>query len=226
MNLTVIPRYGKTTCFACATEMQNLPGRVVPAPPIAPMAAPIARQTTTITPRATKVPALPSAEEARKVMEECLIGLERAAQDRDMIQMPDLRSVVIAFIEVVQDLLAIDDFIAEGKLTPEWLHGKEPLDSVVRLCYRPLWPAEGTLLPPTVQAWVLAVDDVARRWQYARRLWLAEGCGLTMMPIIPGITPADHAQHEITGRGLIVTQVLTPGFLLGSDVLRKAKVRT
>jgi hypothetical protein len=76
-----------------------------------------------------------------------------------------------------------------------------------------------------VQLWVFAVDDAARRWQFLRRNWFADSCGLTLMPTVPGITTTNPVWHEISGSGPVVLELLTPGFLLAGEVLRKARVR-
>lgn len=227
LNLTTIARLGAAECFVCHAELRELPGAPAePPPPATPERRPRAQAVHVgVLARAPRVPALPTAAEAGAMLDECLVGLERAAQDRDMLRAPDLRTLLTRFIEAVHDVLALERHMAEGLLDVAWLRDPAHLDAVARLCYLALWPVEGALLPPAAQAWMLAVDDVARRWQYARRCWLAETCGLTLMPIVPDMTTVNPAWHTIDGTGATVVAVFHPGFLLGDDVLRKAHVR-
>jgi hypothetical protein len=168
---------------------------------------------------------MPSAAEARATLETTLIGLERAAQDREMLRAPDLRTVVMRFLDAIQDILEFDTRLAQGEISAEWLRNAEHLTLVARMCYAPCWPIEGALLPLTVQAWILAVDDIARSWQYAARQQLAELFGLTLMPTVPTITTTNPAWHEIEGTGPVIHEVLAPGFLLHGELLRRAHVR-
>jgi hypothetical protein len=169
---------------------------------------------------------MPAVSEARAVVEQCLIGLERAAQDRAILHAPDLRTVINNYIDAVQALLELDTAMHGGEVTDEWLRNAEHLDIVAHICYQPLWPMEGALLSPTIQAWGLAVDDAARRWQYARRFWLADTCGLALMPVVPGMSTTNPSWHEFTGSGTVVRRVNSPGFLLHGEVLRKARITT
>ena len=235
LNLTQIARYGKVSCFACQTSIDHLPDREAaqPAKPatataVATPAAAIITQRSTVgvMSRAPKLPAMPSVSEARRVLEECLHGLERAVQDREMLCAPELYTVAIRFLEAAQDVLALDDQMSRGEVTGEWLREKGQFHRVARLCYIPLWPLEGAFLPPAVQAWAMVVDDALRRWQYARRQWLTETCGLTMMAIVPDVTATNTAWHEIAGNGSVVHEVIAPGFTLNGEVICKARVRS
>lgn len=234
LNLTQISRYGKATCFSCNAQFEQVPDAqpaveqpalvAAPAPAGPPGSTPPAA-IPSVTPRAPKHPVMPSAEESRAVLEQCLIGLDRAAQDRDMLCAPDLRAIVTHFLDTVQAALELDAAMKRQEVTEEWLRERSNLDKVARLCYTSLWPDEAALLPSAVQVWALAVDDAARRWQYARRAWLADTFGLTMMPTVPGITTTNPTWQDITGAGQIVSRVFSPGFLLKGEVLRKALVR-
>lgn len=229
LNLTQIPRYGKATCFACQAQTNHLPGT----PPVsaAPAPRPLGRTVVPVTPRAPKTPTMPSAAEARAVLEDCLIGLERAAQDRAMLLAPDLRAIVSRFLEALQAALALDDEWNAHGVPDASTWDAEQIARVAAACFAPLWPTEGAVLPVSVQVWVLAVDDTARRWQYARRQWLSDAAGFAMMPIIPGITTTNPIWHEIlppqspTDSLGVVTEVLQTGFLCRGQVVRKARVR-
>jgi len=224
LNLTNFARYGKTECFVCHTEIATLPDdSVAEMPPAKPV--PPVRPRLTVTARAPKAPGLPAPEEARKALDASLIGLERATQDREMLRAPDLRTLVTRYLDVVQDALALDAEMAAGTLTADALRVPEQLARVAQLCFLPLWPLEGALLPDGVQAWALAVDELVRRWQCVRRRWLADTVGLQLMPAISGVSTVNEAWHEVDGTGPTVSRVLAPGFLLGDEVLRKARVR-
>ncbi|HEX2951391.1 MAG TPA: zinc ribbon domain-containing protein [Armatimonadota bacterium] len=238
LNLTLIVRYGKATCFGCQTEIDSLPDESpratapVPALVAAPVNAAKPSPVTTnhaahptITPRAPKNPIMPTAAEARAVVEKCLVGLERAAQDREMLRAPDLRAVVMQYLDIIQAVFDLDAAMERGEITEEWLQeDQKHLDAIADYCFSPLWPHEGALLPPTTQAWVLVVDDAARRWQYARRRWLEDTCKLTLMPTVPNVTTVNPAWHVIEGKGQVITAVRQPGFFLHGEVLRKAHV--
>jgi hypothetical protein len=235
INLTLIARYGKTSCFCCRTEMDHLPegfaapARAIPHPspvaPARPAQEPLQEALRpTVTARSPKTPIMPSAAEAVKAIEQSLVGLERATLDREMLRAPDLRVVAARFLDAVQELLTLEAAMAAGEVTEKWLRDACQLEHVAQLCFTPLLPVESALLPPAVQAWMLAVDDVARYWQYTRRCWLAEQCGLALMPTVPGITTTNPIWHEIDGPAPVISEVLRPGFLLHGDVLRKAVV--
>ncbi|MHB9134619.1 MAG: hypothetical protein ACYDBB_26395 [Armatimonadota bacterium] len=224
LNLTQLARYGVVTCFACHSEIRELPELSLPPAP-EPVIPDELQPAATVTPRTPKTPSLPSADDARKVLGECLVGLERAAQDREMLRAPDLRAIVTRFLETMQEVFDLDDTLNSGTVTEDWLHMPEHFTRIVRLCYAPLWPHEGALLPAPVQAWVLAVDEAARRWQFARRLWLAESFEFVMMPVVATLTTTNPAWHEIDGDGPVVTAVLSHGFLLRGTVLRRARVK-
>lgn len=237
LNLTLISRYGKATCFACHSDIEFLPEAPLRASgyPTTVFDAPTRVQAAagaepahmlTVTPRAPKQITMPSLPEARMVVEQCLVGLERAAQDRVILRAPDLRAVINGYLDTMQDVFALDTAMLDGTVTEEWLRNPAHLDAVARLCYLPLWPLEGALLPSTVQAWGLAVDDAARRWQYARRCWLADVYSLVLMPIVPGISTTNPAWHELTGTGAVVRETQSLGFLLHGAILRKARVLT
>ncbi len=220
LNLTQLARYGHLTCFMCRTVFDRLPGGeaaalLTPAIPAAP------RHAT----RAAKTPGMPSAQEARAALESNMTGLERAAQDRELLLAPDLRAIVTRFLDNLHDALTLDDLMTGQKVHEAWLRDPEHLLRVERACFTPLWPQEGALLPAATQAWVLAVDDAARRWQYARRHWVEERCGLVMMPVVPGVTTTNGAWHVMLTPGSVVTAVASPGFLLHGEVLRKAQVQ-
>lgn len=240
LNLTLIARYGKVTCFACHTPVQQLPDApdtpmVVAAPPAKspaptqpalPTPPPLTEPLThpTVTPRMPKIPIMPTAAEARVLVERCLAGLERMAQDREILRAPDLRAIITRFLDAMQDVLECDNAMESGGITDDWLRDPAHLDTIARLCYVPLWPDEGALLPPAVQAWVLAVDDAARRWQYARRRWLADTYDFTVMPTVPAITTVNPAWHNIDGDGAVIVAIVHLGFLLHGEVVRKAYV--
>lgn len=232
LNLTLIARYGKVSCFACQGEYTRLPDdkqeQLPPPPAAADPTVPSPRieepAHPSVMPRTPKHPSLPTAAEARAVVEQCLLGLERAAQDRTVLRAPDLRIVITRFLDVIQETLELDAAMERGDVTPAWLADEAHLAAVVRLCYTPLWPGEAALLPAAVQAWTLVVDDAARRWQYARRGWLVERCGLEMMPTVPGVTTVNPVWHEIIGTAPVISEVLSPGFLLGGAVQRRARV--
>jgi len=233
LNLTHIPRYGKVACFFCKTEIVQLPNRqersvASPQPrAVAPTPARVATPPAAVltASRAPKSPTMPTAAETRKVVEECLLGLERAAQDREMLHAPDLRAIISTFLDNLQSLFMLDERINAGEVTEEWLRIHDNLSLVARVCFSPLWPTEGMLLPSSVQVWVLAVDDAARRWQYTHRRWFAETLKLRMIPIVPTVTTTNPAWHVIDGHGQVVNALIAPGFLLGDEVLRKARVR-
>jgi hypothetical protein len=220
LNLTQLARYGHLTCFMCKNVFDRLPGGEAPAPlPATP--APAALRPAA---RAPKTPGMPTAAEARAALESNLTGLERAAQDRELLMAPDLRAIVTRFLDNLHDAMILDDLMTGQKVHEAWLRDPEHLGRVERACFAPLWPQEGALLPPATQAWVLAVDDAARRWQYARRRWCEERCGLVMMPVVPGVTTTNGAWHVMLTPGSVVTAVASPGFLLHGEVLRKAHV--
>ncbi len=225
LNLTLIPRHGRVVCFSCRTEITEAPERAV-VKVAAPVAQPFPARELTATRRAPRPPVLPSAPEARVTLEENLVGLERAAGDREMLTAPDLRALIARYLDTISAVLFLDDVMIRGEVTEEWLRGGDHLNGIIRLCYRPLWPLEGALLPASVQAWVLAVDDAARRWQFARRQWLAAECGLQLMPIVPGVTTINRSWQEVDGHGAVVQRILTPGFLLRDEVLCKARVQS
>jgi hypothetical protein len=226
LNLTHIQRYGKVTCFCCHASYDHLPDSL--REPAGDSVSPRRRFSPTpaviVTPQAPKTPALPVLPQARLVLVEYLLGLERALEERESLRTPDLRLVVTCYLDSLHAALALDDRLERGEVTAPWLHAPAQLDQVVQAYFRPSWPAAGVLLPDTLQAWLLAADHAARQWQCARRHWLAERCGLTMMPIIPAVTTANPCWMEIDGEGAVVTRVLAPGFLLGGEVLRKARV--
>jgi hypothetical protein len=218
LNIALLARRGLLTCFACHATHTSLPGTPVAADP-----PPV--QVSAVTPRAPKAPTPPEAAEACAALEGALVGLERAAQDRAMLAAPELRTLLARLLETTQELLALDAAMAGGEVTDEWLRERRNLNRIIRACYYPLMPVTTALLPAPVQLWALAVDDAARRWQYARRVWLADACHLAMMPTIPGATPTNADWHDVEGYGGTIAEIVTPGFLLGDEVLRKARVR-
>ena len=129
-------------------------------------------------------------------------GLERAVMDREMLRTPELRAIAVRYLDLVQEALTLDAMMTSGEVCERWLRDMDHLHQVMRICFLPLWPLEGSLLPPAVQVWALTVDDAVRRWQYLQRLWLAEECGLALLPTVPNITTIDAAWQEITGEGL------------------------
>jgi hypothetical protein len=144
-----------------------------------------------------------------------------------MLNSPDLRAAIGRYLEHVQAILELEVRMDAGDVTPHWLAIEAHLAWVDAACYAPTWPPEAQLFPLVVQAWVLAVDDAVRHWQLARRQWLGEACGLQMMPVVAGHTPLHPTWHDVeAGRGAVVLAVVSPGFLLGGDVRRKARVRT
>jgi len=175
--------------------------------------------------RLKNMPEMPTAEAARKALEETLRGLERVAQDRELLLAPDLRALISRFLDIVHGALQWDDLLLAGTIDDTWLHDSVNLQQTESACFTAFWPKEGALLPRRIQAWVLAVDDMARRWQYARRCWLQEQRDLVMMPIVAGVTTTNPTWHDIEAPGAVVSQVITPGFLLHGDVLRRATVR-
>jgi len=220
LNLTLIARYGKAVCFACRSEFDRLPDADAETAPRQEDVVPV----DPVTSRAPKHAGMPTAADARAMVENCLLGLERAAQDREMLNAPDLRAVINRFLDTLQATLELDTAMEGGEITGEWVAEAANLDTVARLCFAPLWPDEAVLLPPAVQTWLLLVDDAARRWQFARRRWLADTCGLEMMPIVPAITTTNPVWHHIIGEAPVISDVLAPGFLLRGDVVRKARV--
>ena len=230
LNLTLIPRYGSVRCFACRFELQQLPEESTeplphPALPVENPAPTPLRPRSAAGGRGMTTPLVPSLEDTRSVMEQCLVGLERVVMDREMLRTPDLRAIAMRYLDLLQEALMLDTAMTAGEVTASWLRDTEHLRQVARVCYLPLWLLEGTLLPPAVQVWALAVDDAARRWQYLRRVWFAEQCGLTLMPTVPCITTTNPGWQEIAGDGKVVLETLSPGFLLQGEVVRKARVR-
>jgi len=224
LNLTLIARHGRVVCFSCRSEVTAVPELV--APVTIPVEQPFpAQELMTSTRRAPRPPVLPTAAEARATLEENLVGLERAAGDREMLTAPDLRALIARYLDTISAVLILDDVMQRGEITEEWLRGGDHLNGLIRLCFRPLWPLEGALLPPAVQAWVLIVDDAARRWQFARRQWLFSECGLQLMPIVPGVTTINRTWQEVEGHGAVVQRIITPGFLLHDDIQCKARVQ-
>ena len=175
--------------------------------------------------RVPGLPQLPTAGETRQIMEEHLLGLERAMLDREVLRAPDLRVMASRYLDHIQDVLDLDTAIEQGEVTPLSLRKSENLDIVARLVFRPLWVDDGAWLPPQIHAWIFAIDDAARRWQYIRRRWLADHCRLTLIPVVPSVTTLNSAWHTIIGEGQVVSAQLSPGFLLDDEVLRKATVR-
>lgn len=224
LNITLLARYGALTCFSCHTVISQLPvenDEPLPAPPPPRFEAAPA----SLTPRTPRQPVLPAAGEACALLEKSLVGLERAAQDRELLSAPDLRAVVTRYLDAMQMVLNLDHLMEEGTVTDAWLGVPDHLDLIATLCFSSLWPLQAALLPIATQSWMVTVHEMLCRWQFARRTWLATACGLTLMPTVSGLTTINQACHEVTGRGSIITEVLTPGFLLKDEVLRKARVR-
>lgn len=169
-------------------------------------------------------PVLPSYSEARDAVEANMRGLERAMLDRELLRAPELRVIANRYIDTIQDLLALDSAMEQGEVNKTSLRTAENLDIISRLCFRPLWQDDGSQLPATTYGWLLAVDDAARRWQYARRKWLLTECQLKLISIIPQITPVNSSRHKISGEGRVVSALLAPGFMLGDEILRKTEI--
>lgn len=214
LNLTLLPRDGQATCFACRAAIARLPEFPSPTPHTAALR------------RLPPTPVLPAPEDAAAALASARDSLARVAGLEALRRAPDLHAVVARYLTALEALLALDARMTAGEVTTEWLRRDAHLDQVIHGCFTPGWPAEGMLLPPAIQSWLLLADEVARRWQYARRLWLDSHCGLKSLPVVPGVTTANPAWHRIDGDGPVVTAVLSPGFLLRGDVVRRARVRT
>lgn len=228
INLSLLARYGKARCFSCQHEINELPGNEV----ILPAGLVVNEREQDMHPREavvsiTRIPAtpvLPGYADAREAVEIYLRGLERAMLDRDVLRAPELRVVANRYIDTVHDLLALDSAMEQGEVNPASLHNAENLAIIARLCFQPLWQDDGSLLPEAIYAWLLTVDDAARRWQYARRKWLLSQCQLKMMQITPHISTLNPSRQTISGEGRMVASVTAPGFMLGDEILRKAQV--
>ncbi len=236
LNLTLLARYGTVRCFACRAEYAGLPlERTQPAPtPAKPIPAVLARPQLHPAPetmpvaRGPKAPIVPNAEQARKQVEEHLVGLERAGQDREMLRAPELRIIVNQMLDDVHDLLALDDEMNAEGITPALVRDLQRLSRLARCCYAPLLPSAVVHLPLYAQAWAFIVDDAVRRWQLVRRRQLADELGLQMMLVLPDVTRFDPQRHECDGdaeAGVVIDEVLEPGFTLNDRVLCKAFIR-
>ncbi len=233
LNLTLLPRYGRVTCFACGFELEQVPQDNSELPLVICQALPESatqslppRTRPAILLRPPKSPPEPDLAETRTSIEHWLSGLERLLMERAMMPTPDLRAIAMRYIDRVQEAMQLDAEMEADGVTAMRLRESKPLALIARLCFQPLWTLDVVLLPTTLQRWALAADDALRQWQFLRRCWLAEQYGLTLMPTVPGITTTNALWHIIDGNGPVVLFVMEPGFLLHGEVLQKARVRS
>lgn len=186
LNLTHLTRYGRICCFACQAVLYSLP--VALPDTETPAACNVAGVLPThrlplSTSGIRRTLVLPNVVEARQALGECVEGIQQAMHNTESLPSPALLAVIAQFLDSSRQILALETSIANGEITPAWLREEDHLQCVVRLCCTPMWPAAAMLLPSVLQGWMLALNEAIHRWQFARRVWLSEICGLTLQPV-------------------------------------------
>jgi len=192
LNLTQLARYGHITCFACQVVFDQLPAPASPSECIQPATdTPQANhrhgqqsgQMSIRVPTPHSAPVLPNVLTARQMLCECLTRAQQAMQHPSPPLSPEHQAIITRFLAVGQEILTLEAAMTRGEVNAAWLNDDEYRAQLVRCCYTPCWPLDGALLPPVTQGWMVAVDDAIRYWQFARRLWLNEVCGIRMIPM-------------------------------------------